>query len=126
MDEEQIRCDEQGIPVLEDVVDPEALAVATAPAAAIDLDNHEQVVQLLQQPAVRQLVDDLAEDLQKLITWKLESFLKEEISRLVHSAAEQSAPKLAEDIHTQLQLALPDLLAKIAEQARFASPTRQP
>lgn len=125
MDEEQIRCDAQGIPVLEDVVDPESLPVATAPPAAIDLDNHEKVVQLLQQPAVQQLVDDLAEDLQKLITWKLEAFLKEEISRLVHSAAEQSAPKLAEDIHTQLQLALPDLLAKIAEQARLADPARQ-
>ncbi|MCO6412702.1 MAG: hypothetical protein J5I92_08160 [Thiogranum sp.] len=122
MDEEQIRRDEQGIPVLEDVVDPDSLPAATASPEAVDLDDHEQVAQLLQQPAVQQLVDDLAEDLQKLITWKLESFLKEEISRLVHSAAEQSAPKLAEDIHTQLQLALPDLLAKITEQARTQEP----
>lgn len=122
MDEEQIRRDERGIPVLENVVDPDSVPAATASPAAIDLDDHERVAQLLQQPAVQQLVDDLAEDLQKLITWKLEAFLKEEISRLVHSAAEQSAPKLAEDIHTQLQLALPDLLAKITEQARTREP----
>jgi hypothetical protein len=119
MDTEQIRCDEQGIPVLDDVIDPESLPAATPPPqAAVDLDNHEYVVQLLQQPDVQQLVDDLAEDLQKLITWKIESFLKEEINRLVHSAAEQSAPQLAADIHTQLQLALPELLARIAEQTR--------
>ena len=119
MDTEEILRDEDGIPVLEDVVDPEALPVtAPAPGPAFDPADADQVEQLLQQPAVRQLVDDLAEDLQKLLTWKMEAFLKEELSRLVHSAAEQSAPKLAEDIHTQLQLALPGLLAKIAEQTR--------
>ena len=76
------------------------------------------IEQLLHEPEIEQLIDDLTEDLQKMITWKIESFLKEEITRLVHDAAEQSAPKLAQDIHTQLQLALPDILAKLAEQAK--------
>ncbi len=119
MDTHDIRLDEQGIPVLENVLDPESLpAPSQPPRSALDLSDHEQVERLIQQPAIQQLIDDLTEDLQKTITWKIETFLKEEISRLVHNAAEQSAPKLAQDIHTQVQLALPDLLARLAEQAK--------
>jgi hypothetical protein len=67
---------------------------------------------------VQTLLDDMSEDLQKLVSWKMEELLKEQLSLLIKQAAEDSAPKLAEDIRTQLQLALPGLLANMVELAR--------
>jgi hypothetical protein len=48
----------------------------------------------------------------------MEELLKEQLTLLIKKAAEESAPRLAEDIRTQLQLALPGLLANLVELAR--------
>jgi hypothetical protein len=48
----------------------------------------------------------------------MEELLKEQLSLLIKRAAEESAPRLAADIRTQLQLALPGLLANMVELAR--------
>jgi len=58
------------------------------------------------------------EDLQKLLAWKVEDALKQELEKLIHEATERSIPRLREDIETHLSLALPELLARIAEQSR--------
>ena len=117
MDPEQIKLDENGIPILQNVVSADGLANDAATPAA-DLSDHEQIAELLREETIQQLLDDITEDLQKLAAWKFESLLKEEFSRLIREATEQSASKMSEDIRTHLQLALPDLLARIARQAQ--------
>ncbi|WP_207891886.1 hypothetical protein [Thiogranum longum] len=74
------------------------------------------VEQLLETDNIRELVNDLTEDLRKLVCWKIEEVLKEEVIKLIHSATEQSSEKPGEDIRTQLQLALPELIAKLAQE----------
>ena len=114
---QDIEFDENGIPVLQKPVQVDEFTAPKA-APATDLTDHERVVQLLAEPAIQQVLDDITEDLQKLVSWKVESLLKEELSRLIKEATEASASRLSEDIRTHLQLALPELLTKIAGKAR--------
>ena len=119
MSTDTVKLDDDGIPILDNPLPPDQPGPDTdSPSAAPDFSDHEAVVQLLQNEDIKNLLDDLSEDLQKLVSWKIESLLKEKIGQLIEQAAEQSAPKLAEDIHTQLQLALPGLIAKLIEQSR--------
>ena len=121
MNDKSMKIDDQGIPVLEQALDPPALPAAKAgdedgEPAEPNVDR-ERIEELLKSEEVQALLDDLTEDLQKLVTWKIESFLKEELNRLLHDAAQLSAPKLSRDINTQLQLALPELLANIVKKS---------
>ena len=118
MDPEQIKLDKNGIPVLENVVSADELGSDAAPPPPADLTDHEQIGELLREETIQRVLDDITEDLQKLAAWKIESLLKEEFSRLIREATEQSASKMTEDIRTHLQLALPDLLVRIAKQAQ--------
>ncbi|HHH44155.1 MAG TPA: hypothetical protein ENK49_08455 [Gammaproteobacteria bacterium] len=115
MTTDPIKLDEQGVPVLENAVSLDELDGA---AAAPDLTDHDLINQLLEHEALQGILDDITEDLQKMVAWKIESFLKEEVTRLIQDATEQSAPRLAQDIRTQLQLALPGLIARLVEQSR--------
>ncbi|MFZ0467940.1 MAG: hypothetical protein WAL92_03385 [Thiogranum sp.] len=120
MSSDSVKKDQEGIPVLENPLNLDQLAGEAAPAAAPppDLTDLEVVARLLRNTDVQGLLDDMSEDLQKLVSWKMEELLKEQLNLLIRQAAEESAPKLAEDIRTQLQLALPGLLAHMAELAR--------
>ncbi|HFD81097.1 MAG TPA: hypothetical protein ENK05_12015 [Gammaproteobacteria bacterium] len=111
-----IKLDENGIPVLEQPLDT-ATPEPAAQEKAADLRDEARIEALLQNESVARLLDDLTEDLHKLVSWKIENFLKEEINRLVHEATEQGAARLSEDIRVQLELALPQLLAEVATQA---------
>ena len=115
MDSDPIKLDDKGVPLLENAVSLDELG---STAAAPDLTDHDLISRLLENEDVRHMLDDITEDLQKMVAWKIESFLKEEVTRLIQDATEQSAPRLAQDIRTQLQLALPELIAKLAEQSR--------
>jgi hypothetical protein len=120
MNSNTVNRDDEDIPVLENPLTLEQLAAQAAPSAAPppDLTDLEVVARLLQNATVQSLLDDMSEDLQKLVSWKIEELLKEQLSLLIKQAAEESAPKLAEDIRTQLQLALPGLLANMVELTR--------
>ncbi|GMQ88450.1 MAG: hypothetical protein BMS9Abin08_1696 [Gammaproteobacteria bacterium] len=117
MDSNPIKLGDNGIPVLENAVTLDELASEPAPPRA-DLTDRDLINRLLEDEAVQHMLDDITEDLQKMVAWKIETFLKEEITRLIQDATEQSAPRLAQDIRTQLQLALPGLIAKLAEQSK--------
>jgi hypothetical protein len=120
MSSDSVNPDDQHIPVLENPLTLEQLeAEAVPPEPPLpDLTDQEIVGRLLENPGVQSLLDDMSEDLQKLVSWKMEELLKEQLSLLIKRAAEESAPKLAADIRTQLQLALPGLLANMVELAR--------
>ncbi len=109
-----IQLDADGIPLLEERVTPgEPAAVEeSVPPPAYDSDRFRQLLQMNGQ----QMLDDLTEDLQQTVLWKLESILKEEMGRVIQEAIQQSAPRIQQDLHTQLELALPDLLASLVEQ----------
>lgn len=117
MNTDTIKLDEDGIPVLENPVTPESLQAAEPVVPGPDLTDTEVVASLLQSEQIQQLMNDMADDLQKLVSWKIESLVKEQVTQLITQATEESAPKLAEDIRTQLQLALPGLLANLVEQS---------
>ena len=116
-DSAPVKTDADGIPLLENAVTPQQLqGAARVPGA--DLTDREQVERLLDNETVQSLLSDLAEDLQKLVAWKVEDALRQELEKLVHEATERSIPRLRQDIETHLSLALPELLARIAEQSR--------
>ncbi|VAW78130.1 hypothetical protein MNBD_GAMMA15-1018 [hydrothermal vent metagenome] len=115
MEEQPLKLDDEGIPILEHPVDLNAFSdqpLVTGP----DLTDHEIVEQLLGKDRISELINDLTDDLQKMVSWKIEEVLKEELAKLIHDATEQSSAKLSEDIRTQLQLALPELVVKIAKE----------
>ncbi|MDT8388204.1 MAG: hypothetical protein RQ736_11870 [Thiogranum sp.] len=116
MDTDQIKLDDNGVPLLETPVDPTRLpnAAQTPEGPAVLPADQQRIDALLQMPSVQQLLNELAEDLQKSITLNVEAILKEEISHLVHQAGERAAPKIAKDIQAHLKLAVPELLANIA------------
>jgi len=114
MEEQPLKLDDEGVPILENPIDMGTPASQPVPAGP-DLTNHDTVERLLETDTIRELVDDLTDDLQKLVSWKVEAVLKEELAKLIHSATVQSSEKLGEDIRTQLQLALPELVAKLAQ-----------
>ena len=114
-----VKTDEDGIPLLENAVTPQQLHSAVS-APDVDLTDQEQVEGLLQDADVQELLGDLCEDLQKLVAWKIEAVLKEELEKLVHEATQRTVPRLQDDIQTHLSLALPELMARIAEQSRPA------
>jgi hypothetical protein len=123
MSTDSVKQGDEDIPLLENPLTLEQLAAQATPPAPPeaplpDLTDHEVVARLLRNVTVQTLLDDMSEDLQKLVSWKMEELLKEQLSLLIKQAAEDSAPKLAEDIRTQLQLALPGLLANMVELAR--------
>jgi hypothetical protein len=119
MSSDTVKKDDEGIPVLENPLELDELAAEPAPPPPQpDLTDHEVVARLLRSTDVQGLLDDMSEDLQKLVSWKMEELLKEQLVLMIRQAAEESAPRLAEDIRTQLQLALPGLLANMVELAR--------
>lgn len=120
MASDTVKLDDDGIPVLENPVTPEQLVTDTRPPLP-DLSDHEVVAELLKNTSIQDLLDDMSEDLQKLVSWKIEDLLKEQINLLIKQATEECAPKLVEDIRTQLQLALPGLLAHLVEQSRTSN-----
>ena len=118
MTDDTVNQDENGIPVLDNPLDLDRIDGRTTAGPLPDLTDHELVARLLQNAAVQNVLDDMSEDLQKLASWKIEELLKEQFTLLIRQAAAESAPKLAEDIRTQLQLALPGLLADMLALAR--------
>ncbi len=117
--EGNLALDENGIPVLADVImpafDTDQSAVAT-PAAATEESLPESVVRLLEQEHVRQMIEDLSNDLQVEISWKIEESLKQSMNRLLHDAMEANSRQILESIQTQLRLTLPELLLSTLSQ----------
>jgi len=120
MTSDTVRLDDDGIPILENPL-PAEQPVAEATPPLPDLSDHEVVAELMKNSTVQDLLDDMSEDLQKLVAWKIEELLKDQINLLITQATAECAPKLVEDIRTQLQLALPGLLANMVEQTRHSS-----
>lgn len=113
MDDPQIKFDTDGIPILDDVVDPDAPEAAeTLLDEAAEFDD-ELLDRLSDDPGINELLDDITADLQSLVTWKIEEFIKQEITQVIHEAANRAAPQLAEGIRAQLRQALPALLAEV-------------
>ena len=109
--------DSDGIPVLENPLSLDDIGATGGDTPPQDLTDPTVVAELLRHVDVQRLLDDMSEDLQKLVSWKMEELLKEHLIQLIRQAAEDSAPKLVEDIRTQLQLAMPGLLANLIELA---------
>ena len=122
MASDTVKLDDDGIPILQDPIPLAQLAVEPTPPPVPDFSDHEAVAELLRHAPIQDLLDDMSEDLQKLVSWKIEELLKDQLNLLIKQATEEIAPKLAEDIRTQLQLALPGLLANMVEQARNTDP----
>ncbi len=112
MAETPLQTDADGIPILDDIVDPEAPEEWQTVTAELDILDHAVLDQLSDDPAISQLLDDITADLQGLVTWKIEEFVKQEIQQVIHEAAHRAAPQLAESIRAQLRQALPALLAE--------------
>ncbi len=114
-----IKTDENGIPILDEAVDPagiEAGSLSTPPEP--DLLDQAVIDHLLHDRTIDALIDDLTADLQNLVSWKIEEFMKEEMQKVLKDAARRTAPQLAQDIRAQLRLALPELLEKAVRQSR--------
>jgi len=72
-----IKLDDNGIPVLENAVTLNGELTGEPAAPRTDLTDHELVSHLLEGEAVQHILDDITEDLQKMVAWKIETILKE-------------------------------------------------
>jgi len=118
MAEAPIKVDADGIPILEEVIDPDAPEEIQVEADPLELPDDRVLDQLSDDPAIAELLDDIAGDLQNLVNWRIEEILKEEIKQVIREAAQRAAPQLAESIRAQLRLALPALLAEAFNRRR--------
>ena len=85
MTSDSVKLDDDGIPVLENPVTLDALP-AQAGEPLPDLTDHEVVARLLQNVDVQHLLDDMSEDLQKLVAWKIESLVKDQVTQLIQTS----------------------------------------
>ena len=115
MEDAPLKLDENGIPVLEHPVNLDALEDRPG-AGGPDLADQDTVEQLLDNAQVRELLDSLTDDLEKLVSGNVEAVLQEELARLAQRVSEESRTRLLEDIRAQLQLSLPALVAKLARE----------
>lgn len=136
MSNDPLNPDDDTIPVLENPLSLDELETADeletpdelktpgeqpTPEAAtrlLEAPNQALLAALLQTPAVQDRLNELSQDLQKLVSAKLQALLEEQLPRLIKQATEESAPRLAEDIRTQMQQALPGLLSQLVRRAQ--------
>ena len=111
MESQHIQLDDDGIPILDQVAGIEDITEAASSMENARVEQNE-ALETLTEEQIQTEIDNLAEDLQSMMSWRIKELLKEELGTLITQATEKSAPKIAEEIHAQLQLAIPELLAR--------------
>ena len=128
-----VHTDEDGIPMLFDVVrpgsrvnqmEPEDIAVVhqssknTTPQKPNSDANVNLNADLSNIPEMQELISEIASDLDKEVAWKLEKVLTAAISDTVHQCIDAMSASVNKSVTTHLSLMMPVLLEMLHEHAQ--------
>ena len=112
---EDLALDEDGVPVLTDVVSPEQ-AFGTAPLRASQLAHMsvEDITQtILGSESIRRRLDDIAAELTRSVRIQVEQLLRPAVEQAVTEVMDDSGSAAFDAIRQQLDDALPEILADV-------------
>ncbi|MGB7931492.1 MAG: hypothetical protein WCH04_04610 [Gammaproteobacteria bacterium] len=116
---EELPVDEDGIPVLSNVVHPEAgYQDNRQPEPRLSGFSVETTArELLGNPALRKALDELAAELSLNIYQHIDRSIRPVIEQAITSAMDEACNNAYDEIRHQLESAIPDIFARILEEA---------
>ena len=115
---EELLVDEDGIPILNNIVQPEARSGDDRqPAAALPGTAVESIAQeLLINQTLRNALDEFAAELALNIYQRIDRSIRPVIDQAITSAMDEAGNNAYDEIRQQLESAIPDILARILEE----------
>jgi len=116
---EELPVDEDGIPILRNVVHPEAVNQENRqPEPRLSgLSLEANARELLGNPALRKALDELAAELSLSIYQHIDRSIRPVIEKAITSAMDEACNNAYDEIRHQLESAIPDILARVLEEA---------
>jgi hypothetical protein len=116
---EELPVDEDGIPILRNVVHPEpAYKVNRRPEMRLSGMSAEITArEMLGNPTLRKALDELAAELSLNIYQHIDRSIRPLIEQAITSAMDEAGNNAYDEIRQQLESAIPDILARVLEEA---------
>ena len=115
---EELPVDEDGIPILRNVVHPEAgnqdNRQPEPRLSGLSLETTAR--ELLGNPALRKALDELAAELSLNIYQNIDRSIRPVIERAITSAMDEACNNAYDEIRHQLESAIPDILVRVLEE----------
>ncbi len=117
---EELPVDEDGIPILSDVVHPEAenedirRPEPGFPGMTLEITTRE----ILGNPTLRKALDELAAEMSLNIYQHIDRSIRPVIEQAITSAMDEAGNNAYDEIRQQLESAIPEILARVLEEAR--------
>jgi len=115
---EELPVDEDGIPILRNVVHPEDGGQDNRqPEPRLSgLSVETSARELLGNPALRKALDELAAELSLNIYQSIDRSIRPVIEQAITSAMDEACNKAYDEIRRQLESAIPDILVRVLEE----------
>jgi hypothetical protein len=116
---EEMPVDEDGIPILRNVVHTEAgnQTVRQPEPRLSGLSVEATARELLGNPALRKALDELAAELSLNIYQNIDRSIRPVIGQAITSAMDEACNNAYDEIRHQLESAIPDILVRVLEEA---------
>jgi hypothetical protein len=116
---EELFVDEDGIPILRNVVHPESgSGIDRQPATRLSGTSVETIArELLGNPTLRKALDEFAAELALDIYQHIDRSIRPVIEQAITSAMDEAGNKAYDEIRQQLESTIPDILARILEES---------
>jgi hypothetical protein len=116
---EELLFDEDGVPILRNVVDPDAAPVIDRePQALLSGVSLETLArELLGNPTLRKALDEFAAELSLNIYQHIDRSIRPVIEQAITTAMDEAGNNAYDDIRQRLESAIPDILVRILEEA---------
>ena len=116
---EELPVDEDGIPILKNVVHPQDGAQYNRqPEPRLSgLSAETTARELLGNPALRKALDELAAELSLNIYQNIDRSIRPVIEQAITSAMDEAGNNAYDEIRQQLESVIPDILARVLEEA---------
>lgn len=116
---EELLFDEDGIPILRNVVDPNAPAVddrePQALPSGVSLESLAR--EMLGNPILRKALDEFAAELSLNIYQHIDRSIRPVIEQAITSALDEAGNSAYDEIRQRLESTIPDILVRILEEA---------
>jgi hypothetical protein len=116
---EELLFDEDGIPILRNVVDPNAGPVNDRETeellSGVSLENLAR--EALGNPTLRKALDEFAAELSLNIYQHIDRSIRPVIEQAITAAMDEAGNNAYDDIRQRLESAIPDILVRILEEA---------
>jgi uncharacterized membrane-anchored protein YjiN (DUF445 family) len=116
---EELPVDEDGIPILRNIVHPEAgNEEKPRPEPRLDAMSAESMArELLGNQALRKALDEFAAELSLSIYQHIDRSIRPVIEQAITSAMDEAGNSAYDEIRQQLESTIPDILARVLDEA---------